>query len=81
MIIVDRIIDGLAICEKDGTTISIPLSVIVGNVREGDVLCEIKSSAGYAIDTTETSNRRESISSRFERIKNRHRDCEKKGHV
>lgn len=69
MIIVDRIIDGLAICEKDGASINIPLSQITGNVREGDMLRENESGVRYSVDSEETRNRRTALSERFERIK------------
>jgi len=70
MIIVDRIEDGLAVCEIDGKMIDIPLSKISGNVREGDTLIDAGNSL-YTIDTARTEQLRADISTQFERLKAR----------
>lgn len=73
MMIVDRIINGIAVCENDGSMMDIPLSAITGNVREGDVLRVDKNDAQYIVDTDETQKRRDAITERFERIKARNK--------
>jgi len=70
MIIVDRIEEGLAVCEIDGATVDIPLSEISGKPREGDVLIATADGA-YTVDTDEAERRRSDISAQFERLKAR----------
>lgn len=71
MIIVDRILNGLAVCIKDGISVDIPLSAISGNVREGDALLADESQTQYSVDNIETQKRRTNITERFNRIKKR----------
>lgn len=71
LIIVDRIEKDMAVCEKDGVFIDIPISQIKGNVNEGDKLYFDEGSAEYIIDAKGTEERRNQISAHFERIKNR----------
>lgn len=73
MIIIDRILNGFAVCEKDGKMENIPLSQINGSVREGDVLCADETGARYSVSAGETKKCRDAISQRFERIKNRNK--------
>lgn len=68
-LIVDRIENGIAVCEVDGATIDIPLTKLSGDVREGDILCE--NGGLYAVAKEETAIRRTAISDRFERLKAR----------
>lgn len=74
MIIVDRIENGIAVCECDGSIVVIALSEITGKVREGDILCAKENGVGYAIDSVATSTRRNVIQDRFDRIKTRRRE-------
>ena len=72
MIIVDRIINGIAVCEIDGAAIAdIPLSSINGNVREGSVIIEAGDKLRYIVDEEETLRRRADITERFNRLKAR----------
>lgn len=71
MIIVDRIINGFAVCEKDGNSENIPLSIINGDVKEGVALLKDSNGDGYTVDTTGTDERRKAILQRYERIKSR----------
>jgi len=71
MIIIDRIENGIAVCEIDGAMIDIPLSRIAGTAREGDVLTDSGDGAYLAADIPATERRRADISERFERLKAR----------
>ena len=72
MIIVDRIINGIAVCEVDGlTTVDIPLSSISGNVREGAVIQKADGESRYIVDDDDTQRRKAAISERFNRLKAR----------
>ena len=75
MIVVDRVMDGLAVCEVDGSaTINIPLSRISGPVREGALLTLTKDAGPdslYAVDDAATQRRKAAISERFNRLKAR----------
>lgn len=71
MIIIDRIENGLAVCEIDGEMKDIPLSKISGNAREGDVLIDRGDGAFFTADASETARRKAVISERFERLKAR----------
>ncbi|MDR2700770.1 MAG: DUF3006 domain-containing protein [Nitrososphaerota archaeon] len=73
MIIVDRIENGLAVCEIDGKMADIPLLKISNNVREGDVLTGNEDCSFYTIDIAKTEQRRAYITERFERLKARHK--------
>jgi len=60
MIIIDRIDNGFAICEIDQNRhIDIPLNLIEGSPKEGDVL--IKKGENYIIDRAKTETRRKKI--------------------
>jgi len=72
-IIVDKIENGLAVCEVDSRLIEIPLAQISGVVREGDVLRKAEKGAGYTVDKEETELRRTAIKDRFERLKARNK--------
>ncbi|MCL2287628.1 MAG: DUF3006 domain-containing protein [Candidatus Bathyarchaeota archaeon] len=73
MIIVDRIENGIAVCEIDGkTTKDIPLSKISNNVHEGDVLIDNSGDGSfYVVDVETTKQRKTNITERFERLKAR----------
>jgi len=71
MIIVDRMENGYAVCEVDGTMQDIPLSKIDARVREGDVLKPDGESARYIVDIDATAQRNAEISELFERLKAR----------
>jgi len=73
VIVVDRIINGIAVCIKEDDSIEIPLSSITGAVKEGSVLRACVSSDQYFVDTEKTESRRESMVSRFDRLKKRNR--------
>ena len=59
MIIVDRIENGIAVCENNGKFISIPKTNIKGKLREGAVL--IKFNNGYIVDEDQTNNRKKAM--------------------
>lgn len=62
--IVDRLEEGFAVCEKeDGSFVNIPLGQIVGAVREGDLLVSLEK-GGYQVDEAATKARREKMSKR-----------------
>ena len=69
LLVVDRIIDGIAVCVRGDDAIDIPLAEIDGEPREGDVLRE--NGARYTVDVTATGHRTAAIQERFNRIKNR----------
>jgi len=70
MIIVDRIENGVAVCEIDGVMSDIPLSKISSEVCEGDVLIELSGEGTvYSVDTAKTKQRRAEITKRFEHLK------------
>jgi hypothetical protein len=73
MIIVDRIENGIAVCEINGKlTEDIPLSKISTGVREGDVLIDDNNNGSfYTIDVETTKQRKANITERFERLKAR----------
>ncbi|MCL1848403.1 MAG: DUF3006 domain-containing protein [Clostridiales bacterium] len=73
MIIVDRIENGIAVCEIDGVMRDIPLSGIRGDVREGDVLVESGKGSYLVADKAATEQRKAAITERFERLKRRER--------
>jgi hypothetical protein len=72
-IIIDKIENGLAVCEAGGGLLEIPLAQISGVAREGDILREAENGIGYTIDKEETELRRAMILKRFERIKAKNR--------
>ena len=76
MIIVDRIENGIAVCEVDGVMTDIPLIRISGNVREGDVLKESSDGLFFMADISATDQQRAAISERFERLKARKKSHE-----
>ncbi|MGN0690949.1 MAG: DUF3006 domain-containing protein [Oscillospiraceae bacterium] len=59
MLCVDRIEDGYAVCYEDRIKTDIPLSDIMGNVREGDIL--VKSGGRYRIDKEAAEERKKEI--------------------
>ncbi|MCL2476757.1 DUF3006 domain-containing protein [Candidatus Bathycorpusculum sp.] len=70
MIIVDRIENGIAVCEIDGVMSDIPLSKISTGVCEGDVLIDLSNEGTfYTVDTAKTEQRRAEITKRFEHLK------------
>ena len=73
MIIVDRIENGIAVCEINGKTIKdIPLSKISNNVHEGDVLIDNSGDGSfYVVDVETTKQRKTNITEHFERLKAR----------
>ncbi|MDR2708115.1 MAG: DUF3006 domain-containing protein [Nitrososphaerota archaeon] len=73
MIIVDRIESDIAVCEINGeTTKNIPLSKIIGDVHEGDVLIDNNGDgSSYTVDVEKTKQRKMDITERFERLKAR----------
>jgi hypothetical protein len=72
MIIVDRIENGLAVCEIDGTMKNIPVSKISPGVHEGDVLIDTNEGT-FTIDTEKTAQRKADITKRFEHLKAKHK--------
>jgi|GEM_PF-1490250 len=71
MIIIDRIVGDIAVCENGDEMVNIPISSILGKAREGDVLIEDKSKLTYTIDVFSTEQRRASINDSFSRLKAR----------
>ena len=71
MIIVDRIENGIAVCEINGKiTEDIPLSKISNDVHEGDVLIDNSGDGSfYIVDVETTKQRKVGITERFERLK------------
>lgn len=68
LIVVDKILNDLAVCEKDGTVMDIPLSQINGSVQEGDLLCIDDSGTRYSVQAEETQQRKDALSKRFKGI-------------
>ena len=69
MIIIDRILNEIAICEKDGAMVNIPISQIDGQVHEGAILKASNGGTRYAIDIAGTKARAASIAERFNALK------------
>ncbi|MCI5751321.1 MAG: DUF3006 domain-containing protein [Oscillospiraceae bacterium] len=59
MLCVDRIEGRYAVCYEDKKKTDIPLSDIIGNVREGDIL--IKSGSRYSIDRKAAESRKQEM--------------------
>jgi hypothetical protein len=70
---VDKIENGLAVCETEEGLIDIPLAHIKGAVREGDILRAAENGAGYLVAKEETELRRAALQERFERLKAKNR--------
>ena len=73
MIIVDRILNDLAICINDGVQIDIPISKIEGKVSEGDLLYFDESDIKYSKQVDEPQKCKDGLSERFNRIKTRNK--------
>ena len=71
MIIIDRIENGIAVCEVDGVMADIPLSRIIGAPQEGDVLTRSGDGDDLATDIEATAQRRAAIAEQLERLKAR----------
>ena len=69
MMIIDRIENGIAVCEADGVMMDIPLSRISGGAREGDVLRDKGDGSFLTVDPLATEGRRAAINERFARLK------------
>lgn len=68
MLIIDRIVDGFAICEAaDKSTVHIELHKLPQNVKEGDCLIQCPDGS-YTIDSDETSLRRKASSDLFKSL-------------
>ena len=68
-IIVDRIENGLAVCETGCGIVNIPLDKISGEIKEGDILFENDNESGYTVAQDETGRRSAAMQDRFERLK------------
>ncbi|MDR0372123.1 MAG: DUF3006 domain-containing protein [Nitrososphaerota archaeon] len=71
MIIVDRLENGIAVCEIEGIMTNVSLTKISKGVREGDVLIDMGEGSFYTIDVAKTAQRKADIAKRFERLKAR----------
>ena len=71
ILVVDRIVGGIAVCVRGDETLDIPLTEIDGEPREGDILTTIGER--YAVDAAATDHRTAAIQERFNRIKNRNK--------
>jgi len=69
MLIIDRIIEGAAVCVLNGEVIEIPVSTIDGQVKEGAVLIPNAAGDRYLVDFEETESRRAELTERFNRLK------------
>jgi len=69
MLIIDRIIEGAAVCVLNGEVIEIPVSTIDGQVKEGAVLIPNADGDRYHVDDEETGRRRSELTERFNRLK------------
>jgi len=70
-IIVDKIENSLANCEINGKLTDIPLALIDGVVKEGDILVASENGARYSVAKEETALRRAAMAERFKRLKSR----------
>ena len=68
MIVVDRIINEIAVCIKEDKSIDIPISSIDGQVKEGAVLIPNAAGDRYHVDDEETGRRRSELTTRFRRL-------------
>jgi len=68
MIVVDRIINEIAVCIKEDKSIDIPISSIDGQVKEGAVLIPNDAGDRYYVDDEETERRRSELTARFRRL-------------
>jgi len=69
MIVVDRIINEIAVCITEDKSIDIPISSIDGQVKEGAVLIPNADGDRYHVDDEETGRRRSELTERFNRLK------------
>jgi hypothetical protein len=72
MIIIDRFEGSIAICEIDGAMVDIPLSRILGNAKEGDVLL-VGEGDSFRVDSVKTESRKTAITERFKRLKTKNK--------
>jgi hypothetical protein len=68
MIVVDRIEGDFAVCEIDGVMTDIPLSKIIGRVKDGDMLID-NGDGSFINDAAGTTQRKAEITDLFESLK------------
>ena len=59
MLIIDRIEDGIAVIEDEDSRFEVPVSMLDGNVKEGDAV--ISENGVYVPDKSATEKRRREI--------------------
>lgn len=67
MLIIERILDKIAIIESDDGNFEINKNALPQDAREGDVI--IKTNDSYIIDTDETAKRRALVEHLYNKIK------------
>lgn len=66
-LVVDQIIDDIAVLEDQGAMINVPISELPNDIHDGSIL--ILDSNGYHVDVDLENEKREDLAARLERLK------------
>lgn len=66
-LVVDHIIDDIAVLEDQGAMINVPISELPNDIHDGSIL--ILDSNGYHVDVDLENEKREDLAARLERLK------------
>ena len=66
-LIVDQIIDDIAVLEDQGAMINVPISELPNDIHDGSII--ILDSNGYHVDIDLENEKREDLAARLERLK------------
>lgn len=66
-LVVDQIIDDIAVLEDQGAMINVPISELPNDIHDGSIL--ILDSNGYHVDIDLENEKREDLAARLERLK------------
>ena len=67
-LVVDQIIDDIAVLEDQGVMINIPVEELPGDIHDGSIL--VLDEEGYHVDVDLEEEKREDLRARLERLKN-----------
>ena len=71
-LVVDQIIDDIAVLEDQGAMINVPISELPNDIHDGSIL--ILDSNGYHVDIDLENEKREDLAARLERLKDIKKD-------
>lgn len=66
-LVVDQIIDDIAVLEDQGAMINVPISELPNDIHDGSII--ILDSNGYHVDIDLENEKREDLAARLERLK------------